>query len=79
MTTAIRKNSFFGGGKREKAFVGGLSSYFAERELGELPLEVIVASHSAVSGDDNQLLVLGPSQTLDGAFVPLSKKCRVLQ
>lgn len=54
----------------------GFLSYFAERELGELPLEVIVASHSAVSGDYNQLLVLGPSQTLDGAFVPLSKKCR---
>ena len=41
-----------------------------QRELGEISLQIIIASHSAICCHDQQLLIFGPSKALDGAFIP---------
>lgn len=42
----------------------------SQRELRKVPLEVIVASHGAISSHDQELLIFGPSKALNGAFIP---------
>lgn len=46
----------------------------AQREGREVALQVVVAAHRAVFGDDEQLLVFGPAEALDGALVPLHRR-----
>jgi hypothetical protein len=43
----------------------------AQRKGRKVALQVVVAAHRAVVGDDQQLLVLGPAEALDRALVPL--------
>jgi hypothetical protein len=47
------------------------SVYMAQREGRKVALQVVVAAHRAVVGDNQQLLILRPAKALDGAFVPL--------
>lgn len=42
----------------------------AQRELGKVALEIVVASHNAVFGDNKEFLILGPAQTPDGSVFP---------
>lgn len=42
----------------------------AQREGDKVALEAVIAARRAVGRDDEQLLVVGPAQALDGALVP---------
>lgn len=51
----------------DAVFLGAI----AERELGELPLEIHVTPDGAVLGDDQELLIVGPAQSANlGDLVP---------
>ena len=39
-------------------------------------MEVIVTSNTSIFGHDEQLLVVRPAETLDGAFVPLTTSAK---
>ena len=44
----------------------------SERELCEVPEEVVIAAYSPIISHDQQLLILRPVETFDCSFVPLT-------
>lgn len=42
----------------------------AERKLGEVALEIVVATYDAILCDDQKLLILGPAKALDRTMLP---------
>ena len=57
----------------------GVFTYMAQRKRLEVALQVVVAAHRAVLGDDQQLLVLRPAEALDAALVPLRASACLLR
>jgi hypothetical protein len=45
-----------------------------ERKLREIALEVVIASNFSILGDDQQLLIVGPTQASNYSFIPLDNK-----
>ena len=57
-------------------------TYMAEGKRNKVALQIVVASHGAVFGDDEKLLILGPAKSLYSSLAPLyvyaSAACRIV-